>query len=159
MRKPLASTLVSAMILTSVAACGPPAFKHRDAGTRNVTIGAARTSRGLLYRYTTNVAFYNETSPCEWKYQGSIKLDNQPKQTGIPVGQRTLVQFNFVGRGPGKSISSATAVIKAKPATRYSIDMFMKPTGGLFSRSSLTGYTVTENGRAINPPTQSEVCG
>jgi len=92
----------------------------------NVHLKTETDSGSMLTGIDTQVHIYRVSSKCTTDYLGTVEMDENTADVGLPVGELLYVNFVFVRSGFLSSSTSSTGIdtlIKPKRGAKYIVDL------------------------------------
>jgi hypothetical protein len=92
----------------------------------NMKVVAKTDSGSILQGIDTMVHIYTVSNKCESEYLGTVELDDNKSDVGLPVGQLLYLNFVFVRGGFFSSSTSSTGIdtlLRPKPGAHYLADL------------------------------------
>lgn len=100
MKRHLPKTILPASILFWLAACAPSLENQIYQGTGPENFIVRQVSSGSVFPgSSTSIAIYRETGGhCVFDFVGTIKVRGEAQRVSLPVGERIIIKFNFMGK-------------------------------------------------------------
>ncbi|NOR63626.1 MAG: hypothetical protein GQ535_14175 [Rhodobacteraceae bacterium] len=97
---PVKPKRLPALLLFWLAACVPILENqiYQGSGPENITVRQVN-SDSVFPNSATSVAIYRETGGhCVFDFIGTIKARSEAQRASLPVGERIIMKFNFMGK-------------------------------------------------------------